>query len=234
MHTNDIVHAALGFAMVGALALAIASPGATAQRHLVRADAPRPAMCGETGTTPPGAWLLNRPCGYYLGMARAGWSFDAQEGGGGNFSFGRIHGGDDFCAWLVPEALRPEYIDVRDGCSAATRAALMHRRTFGRQFDAAPGAGAGGSPAKVDAECRPYFNYFDSSEFAGGSLRDPVDAWLGDPKWAALGVDQVLYSYTTRDGRAMVVRHPEVGWVFVDRACFVEAVGPWTFHEEDD
>jgi hypothetical protein len=204
----------------------IALPGHAARRHTVNAGSPKPEICKNYGTIPNGTWLLSKPCGYYIGRALTGSSFDNHDNSDANFHYGRSHGNNNFCAWIPPGALGGETEEVPDSCGADTREALTHRQTFGKNFNAAPGA-EDGSAAFVDANCPAHYNYFDSSNFGSGVLRDEA---------GALGVGQVQYRYTTRDGAAMVVRHPDeaIGWVFVPSSCFQGPVDGWPFNNDPD
>lgn len=209
------------------LALLSTSLGHGAQRHAVNPNSPKPDMCDKnSGPIPNGTWLQNKPCGYYIGRAMAGSSFDNHANSDAGFHYGRTHGNNNFCAWVPPGALADEATEVADSCGSEIREALAHRLTFGKDFNAAPGANDG-SPAGVDPGCPAYYNYFTSSDFTAGSLHDEA---VG-----TLGTDVVIYRYTTLDGGAMVVRHPnpDIGWVFVPRSCFKEPQG-WVFNNDAD
>ena len=113
-----------------------------------------------------------------MGTAIAGTLFDVSTTTGNNFHFGRWRAGDgsSFCAYLVPGALDTSHsTPVADSCSAATSDRLVHRRSFGRDFDAAPHTGNGAIIVRINpSACTGYYNYFVDSNYTSGRLHDPV------------------------------------------------------------
>jgi hypothetical protein len=92
--------------------------------------------------------------------------------------------------------------------AAATKDTISRRRSFGYNFNAAPGV-TDGSPISVNPACGAYFNYYTSSAYNTGSLRD----YAGTPS------SQVVYRYTTNGGADIVVRDGGLGWVFMGLSC---------------
>ncbi|WP_027344632.1 hypothetical protein [Hamadaea tsunoensis] len=85
---------------------AAAHPAWAVNRHTIIANAPKPAAaCGNTGTIPAGTWLQNKPCGYFVGIARAGTSFGVHETTASGYHYGRNYGSNNFCAWIPPGAV---------------------------------------------------------------------------------------------------------------------------------
>jgi hypothetical protein len=202
---------------------ATAGPATAATRYTIRADSVKPAACRNHGTVPAGAWIANKPCGYVLGTAMAGSSFDSVQTTGAGFRFGRIGGDVHFCGWVAPRSFTGSPHPVAGSCSGKTRAYQLHRLSFGRNFNAKPHAAVTGSDLKVDATCARFFNHFTDSTFTRGELRDqaPVSRKA-----------HVAYRYTTRDGNAMMVLDatPGVGWVFMSTSC----AGSIPYHENGD
>jgi hypothetical protein len=197
----------------------------TVNRYTVRANSPKPEACDNHGTIPAGTWLQNKPCGYFVGTAMAGSSFDVHETTANDYHYGRSLGHNDICGWIPPGALSGSPTGTAPAsCGAATKERLSHRRTFGRDFNAPPHAQTDGSPITVDTGCQTYFNYYTSSDYAAGTLRDPA---------GAPGAE-VRYRFTTNGADpAMVVRDEVRGWVFMDRDCVTD----WRdvdFDEDDD
>ncbi|MGV9351818.1 hypothetical protein ACWDSD_45515, partial [Streptomyces spiralis] len=78
---------------------------ANVNRYTVQANSPKPAVCNNSGTIPPGTWLQNKPCGYWVGTAMAGSSFDVHQTNPSNYHYGRSLGNNNICAWIPPGAL---------------------------------------------------------------------------------------------------------------------------------
>jgi hypothetical protein len=214
-------------AALGATVLTVASGGGAANavnRYTITANSPKPAVCGNSGTIPAGTWLQNKPCGYFVGTARAGSSYDVHETTPSNYHYGRNYGNNNFCAWIPPGALSgPTATGLGASCGAQVRENLLHRRTFGYDFNAAAHAATDGSPIDVNPACTAYYNYFTSSYFTSGTLHDPA----GTPQ------SRVYYRYTANGGTAMVVRDPGLGWVFLSRSCVTNWNGV-VFHNDND
>ena len=209
-----------------ALATSTSGTAQAANAYPVKADVPKPAAaCGNHGTIRAGGWLANKRCGYVLGTAPAGTSYEVNSTDAKGYHFGRTRDrdGSSFCAFLVPGALdTARRTPVGDSCSSATAQAMVHRLSFGRDFSDDVHSGNGASTKPVDASaCAGYLNYFTSSTFAGGRLRDPVAG-----KLPATGA----YRYTTRDGKAAMIRvgtGDSTTWLFVARSCVAPTGTLW-------
>lgn len=177
-------------------------------RYTILANSPKPAACNNSGTIPPGTWLQNKPCGYWVGTAMAGSSYDVHQTNPSGYHWGRNYGNNNFCAWIPPGALSGPIGTASPSCSDTTKETISHRRTIGYNFNAPPGA-TDGSPISVNPACGAYYNYFTSSSYNTGYLRD----YAGTPS------SQVVYRYTTNDSAAIVVRDGALGWVFMSRSC---------------
>lgn len=215
------------FAAAGALALAglagtaatLASPAQAANSYVVNGSTPRPEACNNHGTITPGTWITNGPCGYVVGTALAGNRFEINQTSDKGFHYGRVQlsGGANLCVWIPPGAIdQGSRQSVADSCGDDVKTRNQNsRRIFGRDFDSAPHSGDGAIVVPVDpTACQGYYNYFDNSDFSGGSLRDPVGFALTDTRSG--------YRYTTKDGKASMIRtdhNGETYWIFVDRGC---------------
>lgn len=215
------------------LGIGDATPAQAVNQYTVTANSPKPAAaCNNHGTVPAGGWLANKPCGYIMGTALAGTRFDVNDTSGSNWHYGRTRGanGKNFCTWLMPAALDlGSRSSVPASCSAETRSTMAHRLSFGRDFDAAPHTGNGAIVVPINpAACPGYYNYFDSSSFDSGTLRDPVGFALP----TAGG-----YRYTSKDGQASVIRVKDASgetiWMFVARSC-IESQLPANLNNEND
>ncbi len=195
-------------------------------RYTVEANSPKPAACGNSGTIAPGTWLQNKVCGYFIGTAMAGTSFDVNSThSGSNYHWGRSYGSNDFCGWIPPGALSSSPTGTADpSCSDSTQSAMSHRLDIGKNFNSVAHTVDGASTIKVDPACEEYYNYFDSSSFDGGSLRNPA----GTPASSSIG-----YRFTTKDGQAMVVDDSTMGWGFMSLSCVTSWNGV-TFHNDND
>jgi hypothetical protein len=216
-----------GVAATAAVLAAVTAPPdaqATVNRYTIMANSPKPEVCDNHGTIAPGTWLQNKVCGYFIGTAMAGSSFDVHETAASNYHFGRIHGNNNLCAWIPPGALSANPTGTAaESCSDTTKSAIGHRRSFGHDFNAAPHAATDGDPITVNPACGAFYNYYTSSSYDTGALRDPA----GTPS------STVQYRFTANGGGAMVVRDSTLGWVFMDRGC----VTSWqqvTFNNDDD
>ncbi|MFL6118561.1 hypothetical protein [Actinophytocola sp.] len=194
-------------------------------RYTIQPDSPKPEACDNHGTIPAGTWLQNKPCGYFVGTAMAGSSFDVHRTTANGYHYGRDHGDNDICAWIPPRALSGAPTgSVAASCSAATEERISHRRSFGRDFNAEAHTATDGSPLSVDPGCGAFYNYYASSAYDTGTLRDPA----GTPS------AEVRYRFTANGANpAIVVRDAGLGWVFMDRDCVTD----WrsvTFHNDDD
>lgn len=200
---------------------------ATANRFTVKDSSPKPAECAGTseGTIRPGTWLTNKACGYYLGRAMPGTSFDSHYADPQWRRFGRSWGNNNFCAWIHAGALlTPPVGQVAASCSDATRERIRHRLSFGRDFNAAPHQATGGSTVSVNPACVFYLNYFTSTAFDTGALRDP----------AGTGLTEVSYRFSTKGRDSIEARGPSLDqWGFMARSCVTDWRGV-TFNNEDD
>lgn len=216
-------------ALCGSLVLAPLSGAhaATATRFTVKDSSPKPAECAGTnpGTIRPGTWLTNKACGYYLGRAMPGSSFDSHLADAQWRRFGRSWGNNNFCAWIHSGALHtPPVGEVPASCSDATKERIRHRLSFGRDFNAAPHAATGGSAVSVSPACTFYLNYFTSTSFDSGNLRDP----------AGTGLTVADYRFSTMNRAAIVARSPALDqWGFMARSCVTDWRGV-TFNNQDD
>src|SRR5690242_10172033 len=78
-------------ATAAVLSLALASPAHAVNRYTIQPNSPKPAACQNSGTVPAGTWLQNKVCGYFIGTALAGSSFDVHETAAGDYHYGRNH-----------------------------------------------------------------------------------------------------------------------------------------------
>ncbi|WP_030186782.1 hypothetical protein [Streptomyces sp. NRRL S-813] len=198
---------------------------ANVNRYTVQANSPKPAVCNNSGTIPPGTWLQNKPCGYWVGTAMAGSSFDVHQTNPSNYHYGRSLGNNNICAWIPPGALGSSpTASVAESCSDATKDTMSHRRTLGHDFNAAAHDATDGTPITVNPACTAYYNYYTTSTYADGSLRDPA----GNPG------STVMYRYTTNGSNpAVVVRDSVIGWIFLSRSCVTDWRGI-TFYNDND
>lgn len=215
---------------VFALLLAQSATGAQAlvNRFTVKDSSPKPAECAGTreGTIRPGTWLTNKQCGYYLGRAMPGSSFDSHYTDSGWRRFGRSWGNNNFCAWIHRGALHePPVGQAQESCSDATRERISHRLSFGRDFNAPPHQATGGSSVSVDSGCGFYLNYFTSSIFDGGSLRNLVSTG---------GLTRVSYRFSSKNRAVIVAHNPALDqWGYMSRSCVTDWRGI-QFNNDDD
>jgi len=216
-----------GLVVLGVAAAVVAAasgPAGAVNRYTIKADSPKPAVCNNSGTIPAGTWLQNKPCGYFVGIARAGTSYDVHETTPSNYHYGRNYGNNNFCAWIPPGALSgPTATGLPASCGSTVRANLFHRRTFGYNFNAPAHAATDGSLIYVSTSCLAHYNYFNSSYFTSGSLHDPA----GYPQ------SGVRYRYTANGGGAIAVRDSSLGWVFLGSGCVTNWNGV-TFYNDND
>ena len=213
-------------ATVATLLVALAPSAASAvNRYTVQANSPKPAVCNNSGTVPAGTWLQNRPCGYFVGTAMAGSSFDVHQTNPSNYHYGRNWGNNNICGWIPPGALSANPIaSVAASCSDATKDAMSHRRALGYNFNADAHAATDGSPITVNTACGAYYNYYTTSTYGDGSLHD----YAGGPG------AEVRYRFTTNGPNpAMVVRDYNLGWVLMSRSCVTDWRG-MVFHNDND
>lgn len=225
MKRMSMPKALTGAAAAASLLAVLPGSAEAVNRYTVRANSPKPAVCNNHGTVPAGTWIQNKPCGYYVGMAMSGSSFDVHQTSSSNYHFGRSHGSNNICGWIPPGALGGSpTAAVGSTCSEATKDAMSHRRSFGRDFNAAAHAATDGSPISVNPACGAYYNYYTASSYRTGSLRDPA---------GAPGAE-VRYRFTTNGSNpAVVVRDHALGWVFMDRDCVTDWRGV-AFHNDSD
>ena len=221
LRRKAVLAAALGAAMLGLFA----TNAQAVNRYTVLANSPKPAACNNSGTIAAGTWIQNKVCGYWTGTAMAGSSFDVDETASSNYHFGRSWGSNNVCGWIPPGALSDNPTGTADAsCSDATKEAMGHRRTIGYDYNAAAHAATDGTAITVNPACGAYYNYFTSSSYDTGALRDPA----GTPG------STVQYRYTANGSNpAMVVRDSVLGWVFMDRDCVTDWRG-LTFYNDND
>lgn len=200
------------------------SPAHAVNRYTILANSPKPAVCNNSGTIAPGTWIQNKVCGYFVGTAMAGSSFDVQETASSNYHFGRDYGGNNICGWIPPAALSSSPTGTADpSCSDATKSAMSHRLSFGHDFNAVAHTVNGGTAITVNPACSAYYNYYTSSSYDTGSLRDLA----GNPS------STVGYRFTTNGSPAMVVDDSNLGWVFMSLSCVTDWRG-MVFHNDND
>ncbi|MFI5731014.1 hypothetical protein ACIA49_12895 [Kribbella sp. NPDC051587] len=204
-------------ALIVAVLCALASPAYAVNQYVTKGNVTKPAACNNSGIMPAGGWLANKSCGYVMGTAIAGTRFDVHTTTANNFHFGRWRAGDgsNFCAFLVPGALdTSSSTSVAASCSDDTSDRLSHRRSFGRDFDAAPHTGNGAIIVRINpSACTGYYNYFVDSNYSSGRLHDAVGFAL--PTTGG-------YRYSTNDLGASMIRVDALGetiWLFVARSC---------------
>ncbi|MFF1359583.1 hypothetical protein [Streptomyces sp. NPDC058297] len=198
---------------------------ANVNRYTVQPNSPKPAACNNSGTIPAGTWMQNKVCGYWVGTAMAGSSFDVHQTAASNYHYGRSLGGNNICGWIPPGALGSSpTASVAESCSDATKDNISHRRTIGYNFNAAAHAATDGTAITVNPACTAYYNYYTTSAYSDGSLRDVA----GNPG------STVMYRFTTNGSNpAVVVRDSAIGWIFLSRSCVTDWRGI-TFYNDND
>ncbi|MDC3988685.1 hypothetical protein [Polyangium jinanense] len=220
-----LVAAHVAAATVIGLALLPVPAASAVNRYKIKPNSPKPEVCDNHGTIPHGTWLQNKPCGYFIGTAIAESSFDVHLTTDSNYHYGRSHGNNNLCAWIPPGALVGSAESVPASCSDATRERFSHRRSFGYDFNARPHEATTGTPISVNPSCGAFLNYYTSSTYDTGVLRDPAP---GTPS------AEVRYRFTTNGAKpAIVVLDDNLGWVFMDRGCVTDWRGI-PFNSEDD
>lgn len=224
---------------VAALAMSLfaviltAQPAAAINQYTTIGNVAKPAAeCNNHGTMPAGGWLANKPCGYVMGTAMAGTKFDVSTTTSNNFHFGRWRAGDgsSWCAYLTPRSLDTSNpTSIADSCSSSTSSTLVHRLSFGRDFDVAPHTGNGAIVVPVDlSACTGFYNYYNDSNYNSGTLRDAVGV--------ALPATSGGYRYSTKDNGASMVRadiNGETQWFFVAKSCIAGQL-PSNLNNEND
>ncbi|MFC9457700.1 hypothetical protein ACFRAI_34605 [Streptomyces sp. NPDC056637] len=202
-----------------------ATSQANVNRYTVQPNSPKPAVCNNSGTVPAGTWLQNKPCGYWVGTAMAGSSFDVHQTNASDYHYGRSWGGNNICGWIPPGALGSSpTASVSESCSDAIKDDISHRRTVGHDFNAAAHAATDGTAITVDPACTAYYNYYTTSAYSDGSLRDVA----GNPG------STVMYRFTTNGPNpAIVVRDSAIGWIFLSSSCVTDWRGI-TFYNDND
>ncbi|MDI5966835.1 hypothetical protein [Streptantibioticus silvisoli] len=192
------------------------APADAVNTYTIQPNSPKPAVCNNSGTVPAGTWIQNKICGYFIGTAMAGSSFDVSSTASDDYHWGRDHGDVNLCGWIPPAALSSSPTGTAsDSCSTATQDAMSHRRSFGYNFNGAPHVVDGGTAITVDPanpSCGAYYNYYSASDFSSGSLRD----------YAGVPSSTVAYRFTTNGGTAMVVDDSTLGWVFMNLGCVTD------------
>lgn len=198
---------------------------ANVNRYTVQPNSPKPAACNNSGTVPAGTWLQNKPCGYWVGTAMADSSFDVHQTNASNYHYGRSHGNNNICGWIPPGALGSSpTASVAESCSDATKNNIAHRRTVGYNFNAAAHAATDGTAITVNPACTAYYNYYTTSTYSDGSLRDAA----GNPG------STVMYRFTTNGSNpAIVVRDSAIGWIFLSRTCVTNWRGITLYNDND-
>lgn len=221
-------HARAAAVLTAAVALVGLLPTASqanVNRYAVQPNSPKPAVCNNSGTVPPGTWLQNKPCGYWVGTAMAGSSLDVHQTNASNYHYGRSWGNNNICGWIPPGALGSSpTASVAETCGDATKDSIAHRRTVGYNFNAAAHAATDGTAITVNPACTAYYNYYTTSAYSEGSLRDAA----GNPG------STVMYRFTTNGPNpAIVVRDSALGWIFLSRSCVTNWRGI-TFYNDND
>ncbi|MFC5200269.1 hypothetical protein [Streptomyces kaempferi] len=201
------------------------SSQANVNRYTVQPNSPKPTVCNNSGTIPAGTWIQNKVCGYWVGTAMASSSFDVHQTAASNYHYGRSLGGNNICGWIPPGALGSSpTASVAESCSDATKDNISHRRTIGYNFNAAAHAATDGTAITVNPACTAYYNYYTTSAYSDGSLRDV----------AGNSGSTVMYRFTTNGSNpAIVVRDSAIGWIFLSRSCVTDWHGI-TFYNDND
>ncbi|MGW3765788.1 hypothetical protein [Streptomyces sp. NPDC005131] len=220
--TRAAITLAAAAALVGLLPT---SSQANVNRYTVQPNSPKPAACNNSGTIPAGTRMQNKVCGYWVGTAMAGSSFDVHQTAASNYHYGRSWGGNNICGWIPSGALGSSpTASVAESCSDATKDDISHRRTIGYNFNAAAHAATDGTAITVNPACTAYYNYYTTSTYSDGSLRDVA----GNPG------STVMYRFTTNGSNpAIVVRDSAIGWIFLSRSCVTDWRGI-TFYNDND
>lgn len=209
--------------VIGVVALVIplfgSAAGADVNRYTIIANSPKPTVCNNSGTIPEGTWLQNKPCGYFIGTALAGSSFDVHQTNPSNYHYGRNYGNNNLCAWIPPGALSGPIGTAPASCSEPTKDALLHRRSFGYQFNVEPFGD--GYPITVNTACWGFRNYYNSSSYSGGVLRDLTSG----PISSVVRYRYTAYGSDSTYGAVFVARDPVHGWLFIPTYCIVDATG---------
>jgi hypothetical protein len=176
----------------------------------------------------PGAWITNTAYGYYLGRAYNGDQVAVIGPAADPLHLTvavrpRRHSWHTFCGVVERAAVsRAAVTHAPNPCRATVGRIADRRRTVGREFNCPPHVCISGTfhtpPAANMWLCdgRFYANYvprrslYALSRGAGGFFdeRGPIHGFLH-------------YRFTTRDGRAAVVRDDLYGWGVVQRGCIV-------------
>ncbi|HEU0130912.1 MAG TPA: hypothetical protein VFQ85_07980 [Mycobacteriales bacterium] len=182
-----------------------------------------------------GSWIVNKPNGYYLGRAMPNTYFN-RAAGMDSWHYGRALDTVNMCGWVMPDALGGLSGGVSaSSCDASTsvgtaREAMSHRRTFGKDFNAAAHDAVTGSyaPAVNDPNnCPLFYNYFYGTNFAGGAN---TGHWANQAP-GNMKSGYVLYRYTTLDGWAVNVNDPTYGWAFTLIWCITR---PTALYNDND
>ncbi|GAA5196494.1 hypothetical protein GCM10023322_65530 [Rugosimonospora acidiphila] len=170
-----------------------------------------------------GSWIVNKPSGYYLGRLMPGDRFDDEVTSSANWHYGRAQGAVNMCGWVMPGSMGAALGDTADSCSSTTESTLSHRRTFGRDYNAAAHQAGDGTAVPANPACELYYNYFYGTDFGsnGGHWATPAGT-VGST---------VRYRFTTNDGAAVVVRDPVLGWGFLPIGCVQR---PATLYNDND
>jgi hypothetical protein len=172
-----------------------------------------------------GSWIVNKPSGYYLGRELPGGQFDNEQNSAANWHYGRASTTINMCGWAMPGSLGTSLGAVSDSCSDATKATLSHRRSIGRDYNAAAHAATDGSAVPANPGCTLHYNYFHGTDFAGGANGGHWADPAGNPG------SSVQYRFTTLDGQAAVVRDHTLGWGFLPVGCVTR---PAALFNDDD
>ena len=202
--TRFLVAGALSVAAAG---LAMAPANAGTEHAVITANSPSTGQPIAGG----GSWLVNKPSGYYLGRAVVGSHFDNTFTSPAGWHYGRA-GSPNMCAWAMPGSLGTITGHPADSCSSATRDLLTHRRTVGKDFNAAAHEATDGTVVPAGA-CPLYYNYFVGTDFAGGANGGHWNHFAGTTE------STVRYRFSTLDGGAAVVRDTTLGWGFTPASC---------------
>ncbi|MGI8666392.1 MAG: hypothetical protein ACR2N4_10225 [Jatrophihabitans sp.] len=218
-HRRRLAAATVLAGTAAALLLGQSSADAGSVHAIQTANSPFTGLPATGG----GSWIVNKPSGYYLGRAVVGSSFDDEVTSSANWHYGRAIDGVNMCGWVMPGSMGASRGTTSDSCSSTTQSQLTHRVYIGKDFNGAAHATDHGTNAPANPACTVYFNYFYGTDFTanGGHFANPAG-----PAAATVG-----YRFTTRDGQAVVVQDPNLGWGFLPIGCLQR---PATLYNDDD
>jgi hypothetical protein len=155
-----------------------------------------------------GSWIMNSTLQYYIGRAKVGSKFELIFESPHHFYYGHALDANIY-GWVLPHALDLKHPGktIHDSLPPHSRHRFQHRRSVGKDFNAAPHAASDGTHVNVKKEGMLYYNYFSGRNLHGGHWHTPA----GKLK----KTDYIKYRFTTYDGhRAVVIKHKDFGWCF--------------------